>query len=153
MREIQFGAISDIEYDGEVVRVGGRCYEGPIRVGDEFDRIQSHADSGETAPAKLRVTAISLMGKPIPIVTHTYTATLTLTGDGTDRVTDGSVLIGAAPDDTRNDDATPQESPIDPATVSRVSWPKGRLTTSSIRSRDYGSRIGASRDVEAALRH
>ncbi|GAB2741927.1 hypothetical protein [Amycolatopsis magusensis] len=89
MRPIEFVELrGDPVADGESVRLAGRCYQGPIQVGDVFTEAAGQE-------VRLRVDGILFYGKPVPELHPSESGQLTLTGDGLEHVVAGVSLRGA----------------------------------------------------------
>lgn len=89
----ELGGTSSASADGIVV--AGRCWEGPIKVGDEFTRSESF-DAGDATPVSLTVTSIQFYGKLVDSLAAGDTAKLTLAGDVRPAALTGWVLRGDA---------------------------------------------------------
>jgi len=86
----QFGVHGDVAISGEVMQVIGRCYTGPIRIGDVFRSAQ--APSGERVLVALTVVAMDAYGHALDEIQEGLTARLTLRGTGAEHLADETVL-------------------------------------------------------------
>lgn len=96
MRPLAFaelGGTPSASADGVVV--AGRCWEGPIEVGDEFAQSESF-DGDDSTPLSLTVTSIQFYGKQVDSLSTGETAKLTLAGDVRPAALAGRVLRGEA---------------------------------------------------------
>ena len=92
MREIEFAELrGDPAVEDDNARLAGRCYHGPIRLGDTFSEAVKADERHEVA---LRVDALLFYGKPVPELHPGETAEVSLSGKGTELVTVGVVLRG-----------------------------------------------------------
>lgn len=97
MREIEFAELrGDPAVEADKVRLAGRVYQGPVRVGDTFTSL-ARAESRHEI--ELRVDALLFYGKPVADVHESETAEITLSGKGSDLVTAGVVLHGSEEDE------------------------------------------------------
>lgn len=97
MREIEFAELrGDPAVEADHVRLAGRVYQGPVRVGDTFTSVTTGTERHEL---ELRVDALLFYGKPVPDVHESETAEITLSGKGTALVTAGAVLHGSGEDE------------------------------------------------------
>jgi hypothetical protein len=97
VREIEFAELrGDPVVEGDRVRLAGRVYQGPVRVGDTFTSLTA---SGSRHEIELRVDGLLFYGKPVPDVHESETAEITLSGKGTELVTAGVVLHGSGEDE------------------------------------------------------
>jgi len=89
----RFGVHGDATTSGEVTQVIGRCYTGPIRIGDAFRSAQS--PGGERVAVALTVVAMDSYGHALDEIQEGLTARLTLRGTGADHLADETVLSTA----------------------------------------------------------
>jgi len=82
------------EQIGELTYVIGRCYQGPLRVGDVFQRFVT-ADGTELS-VHLKVEGIQAYQHDFESIDEGLTARLRLAGSGTESLADGGVLSTAA---------------------------------------------------------
>ena len=91
---MQFG-VHGVTDEGLATAVIGRCYVGPICVGDFFDQLISEDEaSGSGQPIRLRVLRIEAYGHDLPELDTGLTARLHLSGDLPAQLADGWVLSG-----------------------------------------------------------
>ncbi len=80
MRRIEFAELrGDPAVSGADVRVAGRCYSGPVRLGDVFTQVATADDRRETA---LRVDQVLIYGGPSDELDPGLTAEIALSGPG-----------------------------------------------------------------------
>lgn len=98
MREIEFAELrGDVAHEGEDrVRLAGRVYKGPIRLGDTFTSLKATDTRHEV---ELRVAALLFYGKPVPDIHESETAEITLSGREVSLVTAGVLLHGSGEDE------------------------------------------------------
>jgi hypothetical protein len=95
MREIEFAELrGDPTVEDGTVTLAGRCYHGPIKLGDTFTTARTAGDAREVA---LRVESLLFYGKQVPEIDSGESATMTLTGQGSEAVTARVVLHGDMP--------------------------------------------------------
>ncbi|MET0237947.1 MAG: hypothetical protein ABW224_25130 [Kibdelosporangium sp.] len=95
MRKIEFAELgSGPAADGYGIRISGRCYRGPIRVGDFFTEARSGGGDHDIA---LRVGAVIYHGELISDLVKGLSADIVLTGHGFQVVTPGVRLRGLMP--------------------------------------------------------
>jgi hypothetical protein len=93
VREIEFAELrGDPAVEEDRVKLAGRVYQGPVRVGDTFTSVTQAETRHEIS---LTVDALLFYGKPVPDVHESETAEITLSGTGTELVTAGVVLHGS----------------------------------------------------------
>lgn len=94
MREIEFAELrGDPDAKGDHVTLAGRCYQGPIRVGDVFTEAES---AGERHGIALKVASVLFYGKAVTELDPVSSAEVTVTGQGAEWVSAGVVLRGRA---------------------------------------------------------
>lgn len=94
MREIEFAELrGDPAVEADRVTLAGRCYQGPIRLGDIFTEAESAGERNEIA---LTVASLLFYGKEVAELDPASSAQLTLTGQGTEWITAGVLLHGRA---------------------------------------------------------
>lgn len=94
MREIEFAELrGDPAAESDQVTLAGRCYQGPMRVGDVFTEAES---AGERHEVALAVASVLFYGKAVTELDPMSSAEITLTGQGVEGVTAGVVLRGRA---------------------------------------------------------
>ncbi|MFD1047785.1 hypothetical protein ACFQ1S_20725 [Kibdelosporangium lantanae] len=92
MRRIEFAELrGDPALGGNTVRLFGRVYHGPIRIGDIFTEVKSGRGMEDVG---MRVMALVFKGDPVPELVTGQTAELVLTGLGVERVTPGARING-----------------------------------------------------------
>jgi hypothetical protein len=91
MREIEFGSLTAIDPSPPAVKVGGRVFKGPIRIGDVFHVVRSSLKEANRV-VELTVVSISLYGYDVTEVDPMMTPLLTLAGEGASELEDGAVL-------------------------------------------------------------
>ena len=95
MRKIEFADLGGgARLDGNGIWLSGRCYKGPIRVGDFFTEARG---GGGTHDVALRVGAVIYHGEPISDLVKGQSADIILTGHGFQVVTAGVRLRGLMP--------------------------------------------------------
>ena len=112
--DILFG-VDEIARIGEIVRVRGRCYQGPIVRADRFTMafvpIRTYNDKGfdevRTEEQKVHLEVVSILAyqKEIPECSQGMTAELHLAGYGEVGVGERYVLLGLRRDCERRGDA------------------------------------------------
>lgn len=96
MRQIEFAELrGDPATSGDGVRLAGRCYQGPIRIGDVF--VEAAAGDGQHEIA-LRLDQVLLYGRPSDELDPGLTAEITLSGAGARHVVAGVLLRGEMAD-------------------------------------------------------
>lgn len=92
MRRIEFAELrGDPVMGGNTVRLFGRVYHGPIKIGDIFTEIKSGRGLEDVG---MRVMALVFKGDPVPELVTGQTAELILTGLGVEAVTPGVRING-----------------------------------------------------------
>ncbi|CAM4014637.1 hypothetical protein KIPE111705_36275 [Kibdelosporangium persicum] len=95
MRKIEFAELgSGPVADGNGVRITGRCYKGPVRVGDFFTEARGGGGKHDIA---LKVSAIVYHGEFLAEMVKGQSADIVLAGHGFERVTSGVRLRGLMP--------------------------------------------------------
>ncbi|WP_125728700.1 hypothetical protein [Kibdelosporangium aridum] len=95
MRKIEFAELGGGPVaDGNGVRITGRCYKGPIRVGDFFTEARGGGGKFDVA---LKVNAVVYHGEFFNEMVKGQSAEIVLTGNGFERVTAGVRLRGLMP--------------------------------------------------------
>ncbi|HEX3784556.1 MAG TPA: hypothetical protein VHX38_33265 [Pseudonocardiaceae bacterium] len=96
MREIEFAELGgDPAARDDGVHLAGRCYQGPILVGDVF--VEAVTADGKQEIA-LRLDQVLLYGRPSDELDPGLTAEITLSGEGLQHVKAGVLLRGQVPD-------------------------------------------------------
>ena len=89
---MQFG-VHGVTGEGLATAVTGRCYVGPICVGDFFDHLISQDEASDPGqPIRLRVLRIEAYGQSLDELDTGLTARLYLSGDLPAQLADGWVL-------------------------------------------------------------
>ncbi|MEV4311116.1 hypothetical protein [Actinocrispum sp. NPDC049592] len=92
MRRIEFAELrGDPMLGGNTVRLFGRCYHGPIKIGDIFTEVKSGRGLEDVG---MRVMAVIFKGDPVPEVVTGQTGEIVLTGLGVETVTPGVRISG-----------------------------------------------------------
>jgi hypothetical protein len=95
MRKVEFAELGTGPMtDGHGIRISGRCYRGPIRVGDFFTEARGGGAKHDIA---LRVGAVIYQGELIAELVKGMSADIFLTGQGFQLVTAGVRLRGVMP--------------------------------------------------------
>jgi hypothetical protein len=95
MRKVEFAELGGGPVaDGNGVRINGRCYKGPIRVGDFFTEARSGGGKHDVA---LKVIAVVYHGEFFTEMVKGQSADIVLAGNGFERVTAGVRLRGLMP--------------------------------------------------------
>nr|WP_042198185.1 hypothetical protein [Kibdelosporangium sp. MJ126-NF4]CEL23252.1 hypothetical protein [Kibdelosporangium sp. MJ126-NF4]CTQ94414.1 hypothetical protein [Kibdelosporangium sp. MJ126-NF4] len=95
MRKVEFAELGgEVVADASRVRISGRCYKGPIRVGDFFTEARGGGGKFEIA---LKVTAVVYQGELYEEMVKGQSADIVLAGNGFERVTAGVRLRGLMP--------------------------------------------------------
>lgn len=92
MASREFGVHGVATADGDMTEVIGRCFRGPISVGDCFTGVRS-VDAQSRRPVGLRVIRIEAYGQSLPELDEGLTGRLLLQGSPDPLVLDGSVLF------------------------------------------------------------
>ena len=94
MSRIEFGGLANIEASSDGIRIGGRVFTGPIRVGDRFTSIRREGNR-LTNPVDLVVKDIDFYGNRVDELEEAYTAWLVVVGDGASLLAEGDTLVGS----------------------------------------------------------
>ena len=95
MRKVEFAELGGGPMvNGNGITVSGRCYRGPIKVGDFFTEARARGSKFDVA---LRVGAVIYHGQPIGEMVKGQSADIILTGHGLQIVTAGVRLRGVMP--------------------------------------------------------
>ena len=91
-----FAELVVLDSGDDYARVGGRCHQGEVRVGQIFDRMaESHHDRdlSRGIPIALRVAAIKTYGRNVVVLETALTGELELNGSGVKSLHAGAALI------------------------------------------------------------
>lgn len=95
MRKIEFAELlGEPVQEGNGVRLNGRCYRGPIQIGDIFTEASAR---GETYDVALRVGAVFFIGRYVSKIDKGQIGEVTLTGQGAQMALGGARLRGIMP--------------------------------------------------------
>lgn len=102
----EFGFVGVVNVNGRF-GVDGRCWEGPLSIGDVFQQVYQLVPEGprhesgwdwsasDFRQIALRIEEIVFCGKPIETISSGYTARLWLSGEGQDLIrNDGHDVLG-----------------------------------------------------------
>jgi hypothetical protein len=90
----EFG-VHDVEHIAETTIVSGRCYKGPLSVGDTFLSVISLGPTGDrldSQPVKLKIQEMIAYGREMDQIDEGLTAKIKLAGESGELVSQQSVL-------------------------------------------------------------